>query len=382
MRNIALILTLALLWACNGKQQQAEDATTNKPTVESIPMDKNLYRAYVGTLNSNIPIHMNITKVEQNLHGSYYYDRDGVPIQLTKGKLNADGSFIFEEYGITEQVGSIEALFKGDKVMGFWYNKDKSKKLLMDLTLDSTKSLMEFDVFHESSLSYLVEDDTTSPTHTFIQTLMYPSIKYQGVHKEAIYGLFDKVFKSNLSKGNPMETIRNMQTQAIKEYREANLAIFKEEPSFGSSMNWAETAHMEVVYNSPRLLAMRQNWYNFTGGAHGNYGANYFVIDLEQGKRVVLDDIIQPKFRDEMGVILEQKVAERQGLAANETLQDIGIDTEAVKPTENFYLTHKGIGFYYAPYQIAPYAVGAIEVFVPFSECQSLLQEGIGEDGI
>ncbi|MGB0525942.1 MAG: DUF3298 domain-containing protein [Flammeovirgaceae bacterium] len=336
-------------------------------------MDQNFYRQYVGSINGTIPVHCSITKIGEKLRASYYYDRHGIPITLTEGKLAKDGSFSFKEYGVFDQVGSIEALFKGNEIAGFWYNKDKSKELLLTLQEDNSTGQLPFDVFHEVKVEQLIQGDTASPTHTFIQTLLYPSINYQGAHKEAIYTLFDELFKENLSAGNPYRTIANMHQQALTSYREANLEIYQEDPSFSSSMNWSEVAHMDVVYNSQNLLSICQNWYNYTGGAHGNYGANYFVIDLAKGQKVMLKDVIKPQHHVDIAKMLQQKIWEQRNLAKGETLKAAGFDTEEIKPTENFYLTHTGIGFYYSPYQIGPYALGSVDVFLPFKECQDFI---------
>ena len=39
--------------------------------------------------------------------------------------------------------------------------------------------------------------------------------------------------------------------------------------------------------------------------------------------------------------------------------------SEAPQITENFYLDDKGVHFIYQPYEIAPFATGTIDIFVP-----------------
>jgi hypothetical protein len=45
--------------------------------------------------------------------------------------------------------------------------------------------------------------------------------------------------------------------------------------------------------------------------------------------------------------------------------------------TKNFYVTGKGVGFIYNPYEVAPYVVGEIELYVPFSEITDILKPGV-----
>lgn len=387
MKKICFLFLLSLLWACNNNEQNKDgqgssdpiDSVSTKNIAQEVLSDS-FYEQYIGTINGNIPVHLSLVKTGKKLRGSYYYDRHGIPLTLMEGKLADDGSMSFLEFGTMDQTGSIEAILKEKTLRGFWYNIDKSKKLVMELAADTASNRMLFDVFHESKKVSLVANDTASPSHTFIQTVLYPSISYQGEHKEAIYGLFNNMFRANLAEGNPYQTIANMHEEAIKEYRDANLNIYQEDPSFGYGMNWSEVAHMEVVYNSNGLLSLGRHWYNYTGGAHGNYGASFYVIDLNQGKYLTLDDVLLPQYHGEVSLMIQQKVLEMYRNAKNETLQDLGFDTEAIKPTGNFYLTDKGIGFYYSPYEVGPYAVGRVEVFIPFKEMNEFLTEAYRQD--
>ena len=133
---------------------------------------------------------------------------------------------------------------------------------------------------------------------------------------------------------------------------------------------------MDVIYNDNDILSISWDWYNHSGGAHGNYGSDHHVINLKTGELVKIDDILKPESKETMGDIIAQKIFEqlRNNLGDASSLSDAGFYAENIVPTENFYLTHKGVGFYYSPYEIAPYAVGAIEVFIPFSECRELLK--------
>ena len=54
-------------------------------------------------------------------------------------------------------------------------------------------------------------------------------------------------------------------------------------------------------------------------------------------------------------------------------LTDAGLSDNKIKANDNFYVTTKGIGFSYSPYEIAAYAVGEINIFIPFSELSDCL---------
>jgi hypothetical protein len=44
-------------------------------------------------------------------------------------------------------------------------------------------------------------------------------------------------------------------------------------------------------------------------------------------------------------------------------------------PNDNFGITSKGIFFVFAPYEIAPYVVGEIELFVSFEKISDFVRE-------
>ena len=49
--------------------------------------------------------------------------------------------------------------------------------------------------------------------------------------------------------------------------------------------------------------------------------------------------------------------------------------TGDLEPTENFYLSEKGITFYYNIYEIAPYVMGPVEITLPYEIMSHLLSD-------
>jgi hypothetical protein len=44
------------------------------------------------------------------------------------------------------------------------------------------------------------------------------------------------------------------------------------------------------------------------------------------------------------------------------------IDDPAISPSSDFYITSEGITYIYQQYEIGPYALGIVEVLIPWSE--------------
>ena len=129
-----------------------------------------------------------------------------------------------------------------------------------------------------------------------------------------------------------------------------------------------------IVYQSKTILSLANFSYSYTGGAHGNYGTGYTSLDLIKEKKLKLDDVITKTGQAYLRSILKKYFRKNYNLDANASLKEAGLFKEKIEPNNNFYVTTKGIGFSYAPYEIGPYSMGEINIFIPFSELQNFLQ--------
>ena len=121
-----------------------------------------------------------------------------------------------------------------------------------------------------------------------------------------------------------------------------------------AEMHWESKCDCQIVYASEKLVSYKIfSWY-YTGGAHGMSDTQ--VGTVRNGRVLNLADLPENietlwrkalKSHPEFEVIMEYS----------------GSDEPQI--TENFYLDDKGIHFIYQPYEIAPFAAGTIDVFVP-----------------
>jgi hypothetical protein len=70
--------------------------------------------------------------------------------------------------------------------------------------------------------------------------------------------------------------------------------------------------------------------------------------------------------------LLVKKFRSAYQLKNDENLTDYLFEND-IPITDNFYLTSKGIGFNYNPYEIGPYALGSVSLYIPFSELDPCL---------
>ena len=104
------------------------------------------------------------------------------------------------------------------------------------------------------------------------------------------------------------------------------------------------SAEAEVTVTDSLVTYIISRW-SFTGGAHGMYG---------------------------METLLRKKLYEQYGADSDEELAAQGFFPEYISLTENFQVTPEGITFYYNPYDLGCYALGAVEVTMTREELENL----------
>jgi hypothetical protein len=70
---------------------------------------------------------------------------------------------------------------------------------------------------------------------------------------------------------------------------------------------------------------------------------------------------------------LNEELRKGRELGRNDSLRQDGFFVDQVEFTENFFLSSKGIGFHWDPYEIGPYAMGFVEVVVPYGKIGDIL---------
>ena len=133
----------------------------------------------------------------------------------------------------------------------------------------------------------------------------------------------------------------------------------------GSSMTTEEyQSKYSVVFADEKYISFRAEEYSYTGGAHGNTEITVGTIDRKTGRRLRLADFVSADRLHELTKILHVKVVTKLG--GKEKLQG------EVRPIENFCVVKDGLKFVYNEYEVACYAVGAVEVPVKWDEMQMI----------
>ena len=187
----------------------------------------------------------------------------------------------------------------------------------------------------------------------------------------------------------PQQAIEAYAAMKHNEYIQNNLpllqewAIDHEDESFGETLfneeliiSAAPIDNCLPLNNIPSLWSYAMDVYEYTGGAHGN---RYLLIqnyDLQTGDAVSEQDLFIDDYYEQLNtLLLEALIAQTDEAETRKDLRRLGYSVADVVPNENFYVTDEGITYVYNPYEIAPYAMGCIQISLSWDSIRHLLRK-------
>ena len=127
-----------------------------------------------------------------------------------------------------------------------------------------------------------------------------------------------------------------------------------------------QNTEQKVVFVSPQIVSYKIEKTDYSGGAHGSRLITVASINRKTGKKITLADIAPGEKLSELHQLIKDMLVQQfKAKDYAELLQQL---LEEPKPTENFYLDKDGFHFIYNEYEIACYAMGTIEVIIPFHD--------------
>jgi hypothetical protein len=334
------------------------------------------YKSFAGSISKS-PVTLHLHKMGQTYAGYYYYNSVQQPIYLLgndtatgDGKIRLNGFAPENDNDYTSEVLTLS--ITGNKCSGQW-QKDETAPGLPFSATEKYPSPFLFDMIYTTGTLKLKPEMAGSPEASFEAASVWPKEKTTASVFTRL--LINAAFGANNTRQEIGKTLLDNKKVFIDNYLEENKnAPDSEIIQNIHSYNNSETRRMMVMYHSPKLLTLGSRYYSYAGGAHGNYGTTYTTIDLSSIKKLVVGDILTPDGITNLNGLLEKYFRKQYKLEANESLSEGGLFEDTIGATDNFYITGKGIGFSYAPYEIGPYALGEINLFVPFTELSAYLQ--------
>ena len=163
----------------------------------------------------------------------------------------------------------------------------------------------------------------------------------------ALAEAFDKKTK------NDLDNFIN-KVQLLKEYAESDEAY-----------GYYENCSITISRADNRIISMRHNIQEYSGGIHPNHYITTRNLHPESGSSYTLEDIIPNT--EELLNIIENKLFEKYPTETFYTEKGRVLKDYTVKELA-WTLSYQGITFYFSPYSIAPYSEGTLSVTLWFDE--------------
>jgi hypothetical protein len=299
-----------------------------------------------GTIDK-YPIRIFLSIDKEDIRGYYIYKKYGQPIQL-------DGSIKNGNFELTETNridGEYGSIFKwkygqaeGD---GTWNSKSNAlpihlKKVELSLNWERFKNKVE--LTHEYS-------NGETAKYPIEVNLVYPVINdkesFSNQILSKIFGVDPKVKRYNIWEYFN-ESLSNSFIEYLKNFSP------EEYPHFENSTNGI------IVFINDSILSYKNSGVYNNGGSHSCGFEYYFVFDLKNECLLTLDSLFDNNMKDKVAQLIYEK---------DKKVHDLSNIRERMR---EFYLTDKGVGFVYNPYDLDCYVCGFFEYFINFEEIKKL----------
>ncbi len=123
---------------------------------------------------------------------------------------------------------------------------------------------------------------------------------------------------------------------------------------------------VDILYHDRTYLSLRHRKTSFSGGAHPNTTRRHAVLNLRTGRMLGFEDLFTENAEHVIKALLDN--------AREKTYPDEILFSSDYHVSRDFYVTKRGVVFQYDPYEIAPYYIGSIEIFLPYRALRSVLR--------
>lgn len=193
-----------------------------------------------------------------------------------------------------------------------------------------------------------------------------------GVEAEALENIQKGI--TELLFGNELETIdleyamKEYNRRGVEMYLEENLEYVEDtEEEWGFMMNWSEDIEGSFLPKYNDMISYVVYTYGYSGGAHGIDARTCRTFDIKTGEEILEQDIFRKGYEERLTEALNRNL-----MLSYEDPEMFFVTN--ICPSENFYVSSEGITYIYQRYEIGPYAIGIVEVLVPWKEIQDIIR--------
>jgi len=311
-------------------------------------------KTFVGKIGDKYAIHLEVTRSDNTLVGSYYYDNVGIGIDVM-GTIDPSGKFKMTESNPdgTETgafTGSITVSGSGDsqvmKLTGTWLKKGGTTPLTFDLTEQ------RIDLGPGAKMgSKTINRDVKKPKYSI--EVEYPQV----------------VGKVNAGQDAFNKLVESIVTKRIAEFKNG-VGDPQDHDSQGSSFD----VGYETQFASPNLISITLSIGEYdTGAAHPNSFSLTINYNVAEKREIKLSELFKPGSKYLTAISSYCLAQLKKKLGDDETdMLKTGTEPKA-ENYKNWNITDSGVLIQFDPYAVAPYVAGPQSVLVPYSKLAAIL---------
>jgi len=125
---------------------------------------------------------------------------------------------------------------------------------------------------------------------------------------------------------------------------------------------------LSVAFFNNKYVTLKNDNYDYMGGAHGNYNTLYYVFNAENGKLLSsINELVTDTLK--LQETAKQQFYKLKNIDANKPINDQGywFEKNEFSLNSNFGLLKDTVIFTFNPYEIASYADGQTEIKIPLN---------------
>lgn len=306
-------------------------------------------------------IAMQLILTDSLVNGNYYYEKNGIPIEVS-GRIDKNDCITIQEYdkiagNFNEFSGKLDSksCFEGTWIG----NKNKAKLKFSLIEISEGLPKIEVENFYRENRRFIeINKHKNSDEIRFFDTLPI-AVSLQMLKLNTGNRLIDeKINKSLIAK---LKTISRF-GETINSFLASVDSV--QEGDYSS----IETSYSPFYVSKDIICVQVYNFENF-GGAHPNHAAYYYNYNLKTGDEIKIEDLFAADFKGKLNSIAEKLFYKENGKTGWE------FENNKFALNNNFAISAKGLLFTYNPYEIAAYAAGSPTVFIPFDKIKKILKQ-------
>lgn len=383
-RNIGmgvLFLSAALaLGGCHSGQKKSGEAG-GEPSEQVI---KAYYKYFQGTVGNEKTI-LQLIKYADRYDGTLIDGTSGRPLPVS-GQKDSTGQLQLVSYNHYNPVDTLRGEFPQPGVFQGQLSDTAGQQHSFTLQEIYPQGTLHWQVYTLSDSLSLDSSENSSPKARVQFMLLWPTTENAPAASIAV--LKDSITKNyygiNSLAMDPASVLKSARDTFFASYTELEQQLKQQAQSrMAASFNWESDVEMKILWNADNLISVAYENYQYTGGAHGLGNTLLQVFDVNTAKTLTIQDIFKPGYEASLRQVLEKHLRTAYDIPEGSALNgDQGVLFDPhLALTRNFYLTGQGVGFIYNPYEVAPYVVGPIELFVPFSEIREIVRPAFLKEG-